>query len=126
MDALFTVLGNLGQEGAAVMKRTRKLLPAVMALAASALLASQAWADPLILQGSTTFNRRVMETHQAEIESKSGQELTVIPNRSMLGIIALLEGRAHMAMTSASIEGEVGKLKKAMPWSAAAFPISRA
>jgi phosphate transport system substrate-binding protein len=33
----------------------------------------------------------------------------------MLGLIALMEGRAHMAMTSASLESEVGKLKKAMP-----------
>ena len=65
---------------------------------------SQAVADPLILHGSTTFNRRVMEPHEAAIESKSGQEITVIPNRTMLGIIALMEGRAHMAMTSASLE----------------------
>jgi phosphate transport system substrate-binding protein len=72
-------------------------------------------ADPLILQGSTTFNRRVMEPHEATIESKSGQEITVIPNRTMLGIIALMEGRAHMAMISASLESEVGKMKKAMP-----------
>jgi phosphate transport system substrate-binding protein len=33
----------------------------------------------------------------------------------MLGIIALMEGRAHMAMISASLESEVGKLRKAMP-----------
>ena len=56
-----------------------------------------------------------MEPHEAAIEAKSGQEITVIPNRTMLGIIALMEGRAHMAMISASLESEVGKLKKAMP-----------
>jgi phosphate transport system substrate-binding protein len=115
MDELFTLLGHLDRKGVAIMKRTRKLLPVAMSLVFGTALASQAWADPLILQGSTTFNRRVMEPHQSEIESKSGQDLTVIPNRTMLGIIALLEGRAHMAMTSASLEGEVGKLKKAMP-----------
>ena len=76
---------------------------------------TQAAADPLILQGSTTFNRRVMEPHEAAIEAKSGQDITVIPNRTMLGIIALMEGRAHMAMISASLESEVGKMKKAMP-----------
>ena len=70
---------------------------------------------PLILQGSTTFNRRVMEPYEAAIEAKSGQDITVIPNRTMLGIIALLEGRAHMAMISASLESEIGKMKKAMP-----------
>jgi phosphate transport system substrate-binding protein len=56
-----------------------------------------------------------MEPFEAVIEAKSGQEITVIPNRTMLGIIALMEGRAHMAMTSASLESEVSKLKKAMP-----------
>ena len=33
----------------------------------------------------------------------------------MLGIIALMEGRAHMAMISASLDSEVEKLKKALP-----------
>ena len=98
-----------------VLCATRKLLPAALALAFGSAAMSQAMADPLILQGSTTFNRRVMEPHEAEIEAKSGQEITVIPNRTMLGIIALMEGRAHMAMTSASLDGEVAKLKRAMP-----------
>jgi phosphate transport system substrate-binding protein len=56
-----------------------------------------------------------LEPHEAEIEKNSGQQLTVIPNRTMLGIVALLEGRAHMAMTSASLESEINKLKTAMP-----------
>jgi ABC-type phosphate transport system substrate-binding protein len=75
----------------------------------------QAAADPLILQGATTFNRRVMEPHLTEIETTSGQDLTIIPNRTMLGLVALMEGRAHMAMTSAPLETEIAKLKKAMP-----------
>lgn len=74
-----------------------------------------ALADQLILQGSTTFNRRIIEPHEAAIEARSGHDLTVIPNRTMLGIIALMEGRAHMAMISASLESEVSKLRKAMP-----------
>jgi ABC-type phosphate transport system substrate-binding protein len=91
-----------------------------IALAAvAALLAlsetSLAQADPLILQGSTTFNRRIFEPHEAKIEQVSGQEITVIPNRTMLGIIALLEGRAHMAMLSASLDSEIIKLRKVMP-----------
>ncbi len=52
---------------------------------------SVATADPLIVQGSSTFNRRVFEPHEADIEKNSGQEVTVIPNRTMLGIIALLK-----------------------------------
>jgi phosphate transport system substrate-binding protein len=93
-------------------KRFRSLL---LALGFAFAVASAAAADPLILQGSTTFNRRVMEPLEAAIEAKSGQDITVIPNRTLLGIIALMEGRAHMAMISASLESEIGKLKKAMP-----------
>lgn len=91
--------------------RLRAFAGALIAIA----LAGQAVAEPLILQGATTFNRRIMEPHEAAIEAQSGQQITVIPNRTMLGIIALLEGRAHMAMTSASLDSEIGKLRKAMP-----------
>jgi phosphate transport system substrate-binding protein len=88
-------------------------------LLAAALLwpaiSASAQADTLILQGSTTFSRRLMETHQAAIEAASGHELTVIPNKSTPGLIALMEGRAHMAMISAPLANEIEVLKKAMP-----------
>jgi ABC-type phosphate transport system substrate-binding protein len=72
-------------------------------------------ADPLTIQGSTTFNRRLMEPHQAEIEAMTGHQLTVIPNKSTPGLIALLEGRAHMAMISAPLETEIALVRKVMP-----------
>jgi phosphate transport system substrate-binding protein len=92
-----------------------RLLPAALAMLSAAAILSQAMADPLIVQGSTTFNRRIMEPHEAAIEAASGQEITVIPNRTMLGIIAVMEGRAHIGMLSASLESELAKLKLAMP-----------
>lgn len=92
-------------------KPLRRVLLASLAL----ISVTAAAADPLVLQGSTTFNRRIMEPFEEAIEAASKQEITVIPNRTMLGIIALMEGRAHMAMTSASLESEVGKLRKVMP-----------
>ena len=96
--------------------RWRGLMLAVAALnLVVAAAATSVAADTLIVQGSTTFNRRVMEPFEATIETKSGQEITVIPNRTMLGIIALMEGRAHIAMISAPLATEVAKLKKAMP-----------
>ena len=96
--------------------RLRRLMLAGAAISLIAAAApSPVVAEPLILQGSTTFNRRIMEPHEATIEAKSGQDITVIPNRTMLGIIALMEGRAHMAMISASLDSEVARLKKAMP-----------
>jgi phosphate transport system substrate-binding protein len=77
--------------------------------------ASFSAAETLMVQGSTTFNRRIMEPHQAEIEAASGHTLTVIPNKSTPGLIALLEGRAQIAMISASLPGEIEALQKVMP-----------
>jgi phosphate transport system substrate-binding protein len=100
-------------ERAARLRRLMLAFAAVNIIVTAAVL--PATADTFILQGSTTFNRRVIEPHQATIEQKSGHELTIVPNRSMLGIIALLEGRAHMAMLSAPLETEVNRLKQVMP-----------
>ena len=98
-----------------VGERACKLtLVAALALLATAVLA-QAFAETLIVQGSTTFSRRLMEPYKSLIESDSKHELTVIPNKSMPGLIALMEGRAHMAMISASLSSEVGQIKKIMP-----------
>ena len=78
-------------------------------------IATHALAETLIVQGSTTFARRLMEPHKAAIEALSTHELTVIPNKSMPGLIALLEGRAHMAMISASLKSETDALQQVMP-----------
>lgn len=101
----------------AILQRTQiRLLTLAIATALLPMAdLSLALADQLVLQGSTTFNRRIIEPHEAEIEATSGHDITVIPNRTMLGIIALMEGRAHMAMISASLESEISKLRKAMP-----------
>src|SRR5215211_6267556 len=87
------------------------------ALAAAILAAAPlvVRAETLIVQGSTTFNRAFMEPQQAALETATGHVLTVIPNKSMPGLIALMEGRAHMAMISAPLESEVHALKKVMP-----------
>jgi phosphate transport system substrate-binding protein len=85
-----------------------------VAIAFAGMLSSAA-AEPLTIQGSTTLNRTLMEPHQDEIETISGQQLTVIPNKSTPGLIALLEGRAHLAMISAPLEAEIELLQKVMP-----------
>ena len=96
-------------------ERTWKLtLVAALAVMATAVV-TQAFAETLIIQGSTTFSRRLMEPYKSVIEADSKHELTVIPNKSMPGLIALMEGRAHMAMISASLSSEVGQIKKIMP-----------
>jgi phosphate transport system substrate-binding protein len=86
--------------------------PIVMA---AALASWTAAADTLVVQGSTTFNRRVMLAHQAAIEVASGQTLTVVPTKSTPGLIALFEGKAQMAMISAPLASEVEELRKVAP-----------
>ncbi len=96
----------------------RRLLlspPRLAVATAVVLLSSLAAAQPIVVQGSTTFNRRVMEPHQAEIETASGQRLTVIPNKSTPGLVALFEGRAQMTMISAPLAGEIQELQKVLP-----------
>jgi phosphate transport system substrate-binding protein len=113
---------GLQSEGAEAMPNRKSTTRAVAAgiRVTAAMLAvigavSGATADPLTIQGSTTFNRRLMEPHQAEIEAVTGHQLTVIPNKSTPGLIALLEGRAHMAMISAPLETEIALVRKVMP-----------
>ena len=67
-------------------------------------------AEPLVIQGSTTFNARLLAPYKSAIESMSGVALTVIPNKSANGLIALVEGRADLAMISAPLEKEIKSL----------------
>jgi phosphate transport system substrate-binding protein len=74
-----------------------------------------ALADNLTVQGSTTFTTRLMVPYQAAIEATSGHTLTVIPNKSVNGLIALLEGRTDLAMISAPLESEIVVLRSINP-----------
>jgi phosphate transport system substrate-binding protein len=91
------------------------IIRAVAGLSVLVAACGIASADQILVQGSTTFSRRVMEPHQAEIEAKSGHRLTIIPNKSLPGLTALLEGRAHLAMISAPLEQEIGLLRTSHP-----------
>jgi phosphate transport system substrate-binding protein len=61
-------------------------------------------AENLTIQGSTTFNTMLLASHRAAIEAASGHSLAVIPNKSSLGLVALMEGRADLAMISTSLQ----------------------
>jgi ABC-type phosphate transport system substrate-binding protein len=80
-----------------------------------AMYSESASADNLIIQGSTTFNARLMAPYQSKIETAAKQKLTLVPNKSSLGLIALFDGRADLAMISSSLESEVALLRKSIP-----------
>jgi ABC-type phosphate transport system substrate-binding protein len=71
-------------------------------------------ADPVVIQGSTTF-ARIFDPYRGMIEAISKQEVTLIPNKSMPGLIALLENRAGMAMISSSLQSELEELRRIRP-----------
>jgi phosphate transport system substrate-binding protein len=80
-----------------------------------ATFVTSASANPLTLQGSTTFTQRLLVPHQGAIEAAAGQKLVVIPNKSSTGLVALFEGRADLAMISSSLESEVALLRQTHP-----------
>jgi phosphate transport system substrate-binding protein len=79
------------------------------------LQAQAARADQLVMQGSTTFNDRIVSTHLEAIEGISKHTLVVIPTKSSLGLIALLKGQADFAMISTRIETEIAALRLTDP-----------
>jgi ABC-type phosphate transport system substrate-binding protein len=85
-------------------------------VSASALVVlCAAWTDTVVVQGSTTFNNRLMVRYQAAIEASAGATLTVLPSKSSLGLLALFEKRGDIAMISAPLEAEVAALRKTHP-----------
>src|ERR1022692_3218380 len=76
---------------------------------------SAAGAQTFVVQGSTTFTHQVMEPYQTAIEKASGHSLTVVPNKSSLGLLALFEKRGDFAMISGPLENEVAQLKLTNP-----------
>ena len=86
---------------------TSPLRAKVIALIISAVICTPACAESLIVQGSTTFNSRLMEPYQRAIEGMSGVSLQVIPNKTLNGLNALLEGRADLAMISSALDTEL-------------------
>ena len=74
-----------------------------------------AGAQTFIVQGSTTFTHRIMEPYQAAIEASSGHQLTVVPNKSSSGLLALFDKRADFAMISGPLETEIDGLKQTNP-----------
>jgi ABC-type phosphate transport system substrate-binding protein len=82
---------------------------------AGLMASADAQATNFVVQGSTTFNRRIMIPYQPAIEAASSHKLTVIPNKSSTGIQALFEKRADFAMISGPLTDEIGILGSTHP-----------
>ena len=100
---------------------TQKAVSAALAVLCLTLTSVGAVADPasptatVSVQGSTTFNSRILQPNLPAIEAASGVKLDVVPNKSIWGLIALFEKRAELAMVSADLKTEVSKAKLMAP-----------
>ncbi len=93
-------------------RASRILGAALMTFASAACCNAQ---DMLRIQGSTTFFNHVLKPKQAEIEGLTKARIEAVPNKSIWGVIALLEGRADLAMISAAMDGEIEVARKIAP-----------
>lgn len=86
-------------------------------LVSLSLLLSCSWAaaQTFVVQGSTTFTHRVLEPYQGSIEAASGHKLTVLSNKSSLGLLALFDKRADFAMISGPLTNEIASLRPKHP-----------
>ena len=76
---------------------------------------SAARSDNLVLQGSTTFATGVAQPFASAVEAQTGHHLEIIPNRSNLGLLALFEHKADLAMISTTLERELKILRRSNP-----------
>jgi phosphate transport system substrate-binding protein len=111
MDCQTDAHARLGRMTMALPQiRSSMVLAAVLAI-----VPAPARAAPLTVHGSSTFNTSVMVPYEREIEDGSGHALKVIPTKSSLGLVALLEGRADLAMLSTGLEREIEHLRETRP-----------
>ena len=91
-----------------------RLAPYILSLLILSSVPARA-ADPVTLQGSTTFVSRLMDPYKMEIEKRANVGLTIVGNKSINGLAALIEKRATLAMISAPLETELVLLRRLYP-----------
>lgn len=96
-----------------------KLLLALLVAGSAGIGAARS--ENLVLQGSTTFATGVAQPLASSAEAQTGHHLEIIPNKSNLGLLALFEHKADLAMISTVLEREVELLRKSDP----ALPFQR-
>lgn len=79
------------------------------------LVNSTAHAATLSIHGSTTVSNAILVPQKAAIEQASGETLDIVSNGSGRGLVDLAGGKADMAMISAPLEDEVGKINEKTP-----------
>ncbi len=77
-----------------------------------ALIDRSASADTLRVQGSSGFSHELMEPYKNQIEAQAGETLELTASTSAEGVLALLKGKADVAMIWAPLDGVVSRLRQ--------------
>ena len=107
----------------------RSLLGAIIVLAVG--LFGVAWprAEPLTIQGSSTFSANILTPNKAAIEALSGQSLKIVGIRSDIGLLRLLARQAEFAIISTSLQTAIESVRPnnpELPYDRLmAFPVSQ-
>jgi len=72
-------------------------------------------AETLKIEGSAGFSSDVIGRYQERIETLSGHKLRLTTNTAAAGLIALLNGRADLAMISAPLDSVIAVLRRSKP-----------
>jgi ABC-type phosphate transport system substrate-binding protein len=97
-----------------LLVRNLDKLVLTLVLAGSAGIGA-ARSDDLVLQGSTTFATGLAQPWAGAVEGQTGHHLEIIPNKSNVGLLALFEHKADLAMISTTLERVVEILRKSDP-----------
>jgi phosphate transport system substrate-binding protein len=108
-------LPPMAMQGAQMVRSSVKTVLSMLALTGAIHAGGAAAAEVIRVQGSSTVSSRVMLPFKDAIEQKSGQKLDVVSSKSAAGLLALFEGKAEVAMTSAAIEDEAKSVLQLMP-----------
>ena len=76
---------------------------------------ASAVAETLRIEGSSGFSADVIGRYQDRIETLAGHRLSITANTAGAGVVALLGGKADLAMISAPLERVVASLRKSQP-----------
>jgi phosphate transport system substrate-binding protein len=76
---------------------------------------ASARSEVIVLQGSTTFATTVAGPHAKQVEAETNLSLDLVPNKSSLGLLALFEKKADLAMLSTGLAYEVDFLRGSNP-----------
>jgi phosphate transport system substrate-binding protein len=104
-------------------------LTVALTLTAGVAGAASAPAEPLTIQGSSTFASGILIPNQSAIEKRSGQSLKIVGVRSDIGLLRLLARQSEFAIISTPLRAAIESVRNgdaSLPYKdLIAFPVSR-